>query len=155
MKLASIAALAATLSMAAAQPAAAAELESARSQQMGAFAGARLRIPLGGEDGQRQVRAGLTVAPTLHSRSADGASRLRFGEGVELGLSGREPVRLSIGGTPVSQLAQGGAGPNGERRNMSTAEWVGVGVGAAVVTLGVAYLLFSEWIDCDEDEECS
>jgi hypothetical protein len=155
MRLSSIAALAAAVSMAAAQPVAAAELHETQAQRMGAFAGARLRIPLGGDEGRRQVRAGLTVAPTLHSRSMDGASRLRIGQGVEFGLTGREPVHLSIGGTPVSQLGQVGTVPGGPRRNLSTGEWIGVGVGTVVVVLGVAYLLFSEWIDCDEDEECS
>lgn len=155
MRRIAIAALLAGQMLTAAPLAAAADLAEGRSQHMGAFAGVRLRIPLGGDAHERQARAGLTLSPTLHSRGRDGATRLRFGEGVELGLTDSEPVRLSIGGTPVSQIARGGAAPDGPRRNMSTAGWIGVGLGTVVVILGVAYLVVDDWADCDDDEECN
>jgi hypothetical protein len=91
--------------LAAAQPAMAAELEVNGDQRMGAFGGLRIRLPLGGNLGDRQLRAGLTVAPALHGRLANGESRLRIGEGLELGLRGREPMRLSIGGRDFRRLA--------------------------------------------------
>lgn len=155
MKKLTIAALLAAQICVAAQPAFAAELTEVRSQQVGAFAGLRLRMPLDGDAREQRLRAGLTLAPTVHSRSLRGGARTRFGEGLELGLVGDEPVRLSLGGTPVSRLAQGPARADGRRLNASTGEWIAIGAGAVVVVLGVAYLVLSEMIDCDADEECS
>ena len=149
MKKLTIAALMAGQMLAAAQPAFAADLTEVRTQQMGAFAGFRLRVPLDGNDQQRQIRAGLALAPTMHG------SRLRIGEGVELGVSGGEPLRLSIAGTPVSRLARGPSGPGERRLGVSTVGWVAIGVGTVVAVLGVGYLVFEDLIDCDEDEECS
>ena len=155
MKRLTLAVLVAGQLLAAAQPAFAAELTEHRTREMGAFAGLRLRMPLDGNVQQRQLRAGLTVAPTMHSRTMNGESRMRIGEGLELGLTGDAPARVSLGGIPVSQLAQGPVGPDGRRLNASTGEWVAIGVGGVVVLLGVAYLVFAEMMDCDEDEECS
>src|SRR5688572_31482974 len=77
--------------IAAAQPAAAAELiddKGMTSQRHGAFAGARLRLPLGGE-ADRKLRAGVTVAPIVQRADAGESRRIRFGEGLELGFAGR------------------------------------------------------------------
>ena len=105
MKVLMMAALIAGQLAAAAQPAMAAELETNTGQRMGAFGGLRVRVPLDGHVRDRQLRAGLTVAPTLRSQSANGETRLRIGEGLELGLRGREPVRLSIAGRDLRRLA--------------------------------------------------
>jgi len=152
MKRLTIGALLAGQLMTAAQPVLAAELTETRSQQTGAFAGLRLRVPLDGNAEQRRLRAGLALAPTLHTRTADGETRLHVGEGIELGLVGREPVRLSIAGTPVSRLAQGGTGPNGERLGISTLGWVAIGVGALVVVLVGATALCMSDSDCNPSE---
>ena len=135
MKAVMIAAILGGQAMIAAQPALAAELTDGRTQQMGAFAGLRMRMPLDGTAQQRRIRAGLTLAPTMHSRSADGAVRMRMGEGLELGLSGDSPVRLSIAGTPVSRLAQGPAAPDGAKAGISTLGWVAISVGVIAVTV--------------------
>ena len=148
MKKLMIAALVGGQAMAAAQPAFAAELADSRSQQAGAFAGLRVRMALDGSEQQRRVRAGLTLAPTLHSRTATGETRLRIGEGVELGIVGREPIRLSLAGTPVNRLAQGTAGPEGQRLGVSTIGWIAIGVGvAAVIVVGAAVI-------CASDHDC-
>ena len=148
MKKLTIAALVAGQLLASAQPAFAAELTENRTQQMGAFAGLRLRVPLDGNVQQRQVRAGLAVAPMMHSRAMDGQTRLRIGEGVELGITGREPVRLSLAGTPVNRLAQGAAGPDGRRMGVSTIGWIAIGIGAAaIIIVGAAAL-------CASDHDC-
>lgn len=148
MKRLMIAALLGAQTAAAAQPALAAELAEGRSQQAGAFAGLRLRMGLDGTADQRRLRAGLTVAPTLHSRTADGAVHLRIGEGLELGVAERERVRLSLAGTPVNRLAQGGTGPDGQRLGVSTLGWIAIGVGAAVViVVGAAAI-------CASDHDC-
>ena len=81
----------------AAQPALAADLANSQTHDSGFFAGFRVRLALDGEAGRQPVRAGLALAPTLRSQSSSGEVRTRFGEGLELGISGREPLRLSIG----------------------------------------------------------
>lgn len=86
-------------------PAMAAELQSTGEQRMGAFGGLRVRLPLGGEARERQLRAGLALAPAMHSWGIDGESRLRVGEGVEFGLRGHEPMRFSVAGQDVRRLA--------------------------------------------------
>jgi hypothetical protein len=148
MKRLTLAVLVAGQLLAAAQPAFAAELTEHRTREMGAFAGLRLRMPLDGNVQQRQLRAGLTVAPTMHSRTMNGESRMRIGEGLELGLTGDQPARVSLGGIPVSQLAQGPAGPDGRRMGVSTIGWIAIGLGAAaVIVVGAAAL-------CSADSDC-
>jgi hypothetical protein len=143
MKRVLIAALLAGQLTAAAQPAFAAGLAEPSRSEMGAFAGLRVRMPLDGNAGQRQLRAGLTVAPAMHSRTANGESRLRIGKGLELGLAGDQPLRLSLGGSPVAQLAQGPMGPDGRRMGVSTVGWIAIGVGAAaLVTFGLGYVVY-------------
>lgn len=148
MKKLTIAALLAGQMATAVPPAIAAPLEdhpSLTDQRRGAFIGARLRIPLDGARDERRLRAGLTLAPTVRTRNADGAGRLRFGEGLELGVAGREPVRLSLAGRPIDRMA----GPDGERLGVSTLGWIAIGVGASVVILVSALAL------CMDDSECN
>lgn len=148
MKTLTIAALLAGQALAATQPAFAAELSENRTRQVGAFAGFRLRAPLDGNAQERQVRAGLTVSPVMHGRTMSGESQVRIGEGLELGIAGDQPIRLSLAGTPVSQLAQGPAGPDGRRMGISTIGWIAIGVGvAAVIVVGAAAL-------CASDHDC-
>lgn len=119
--------------------------------RVGNFAGARLRISLDREPRER-VRAGLTIAPAAHSVGADGASRLRIGEGVEYGLTDRRGPVLSLNGRPVSELAPGGSGPEGDRRNVSTLGWVAIGVGVIVVgVVGYGIWLNHELSDNEGD----
>ena len=134
----------------AAAPARAADLVSADqpgSQQMGAFAGARLRVPL---DGHRQSRPrlALTAAPSLHVMQSSGARHARIGEGFELGGRAGEPVRLAYGGRPVSRLVGGGEGPSGERRNISPIGWVAIGVGALALLYVAAIGVCTEAVEC-------
>lgn len=68
--------------------------------RMGAFAGARLRVALGGRHDGR-TRFGLALAPISQSRTMDGRGVRRFGEGFELGISGREPAGLRLAGYRV------------------------------------------------------
>lgn len=156
MKKLVIAALLAGQLTTAARPALAADLTEARGQQAGAFAGLRLRVPFGGNAEDRRLRAGFALAPTLHRETAGGETQLHIGEGLEFGVVGREPVQFSIAGTPVSRLAQGGTGPNGERLGVSTLGWVAIGVGAfLVVAAGATYLVAEDILDCDDGEDCT
>ena len=150
MKKLMIAALAAGQIAVAAQPAMAANFgDDGRmvAQRQGAFAGARLRIALDGTSA-RKASAGLTVAPIVQGRQADGSIRTRFGEGTELRLTGAKP-QLALGGRPISQLVQGAPGPEGRKVGISTIGWVAIGVGVA------ALLVVAAGIGCMDSEDCS
>lgn len=148
MKSLAIGALVAAQLTVAAQPAMAADFGDAQavsSQRQGGFAGARLRVPLGGGEKAGKARAALTMAPVLHGRQADGAMRTRFGEGVEIGFTGGDKPRLSLAGRPVSQIAQGPTGPDGQKLGTSTGRGLLIVGGIVVLTLGaVALLLVSQ-----------
>jgi hypothetical protein len=126
-------------------PAFAADLTRTETQQMGAFGGLSLRIPLDGRRDRRQVRAGIAFAPMLQSRAQDGAVRTRIGEGLEFGIGGNRPPALRIGGTPVDRIGA----PDGRRANISTVAWIAIGVGAAAIILVGALAL------CMDDSECN
>lgn len=128
----------------AAQPAMAAELHQDRAgtpNQVSAFAGARLRVPLGGRE---KPQAGLALTSTLRSGAT---GELRFAKGAELGFSGDRKVRLSLGGRPVSQIAQGGKAEDGRKLGVSTLGWIGIG--AAVVVVGTAVWFYAAITDDD------
>jgi hypothetical protein len=119
----------------AAQPAAAAELHQDRNAtagQVSTFAGARLRVPLGGRE---KPQAGLALTTTLRSGQS---GELRFARGAELGFSGGDPkLGLSLAGRPVSQLAAGRPGPTGRKQGFSTAGWIAIGASAVIIIGGV------------------
>ncbi|MEA3010759.1 MAG: hypothetical protein QOJ91_2451 [Sphingomonadales bacterium] len=128
------------------QPAAAAELDQDRgamASQVSAFAGARLRVPLGGRE---KPRAGLAFTSTLRG----GASgELRFAKGVELGFSGGDPkLGLTVGGRPLAQLAPGRPGPDGRKQGFSTLGYIAIGASAVIIIGGV---LIFDYID-DQSE---
>ncbi len=118
------------------QPAMAAELHEDRTgtpNQVSAFAGARLRVPLGG--GREKAQAGLALTSTLRSGET---GQLRFAKGAELGFSGGDSkLDLSLAGRPVSQLAGGRPGPEGRKQNFSTAGWIAVGASAVIIVGGL------------------
>ena len=134
MKKLTIAAMAAAQLMA--QPAMAAELGDERgavAARQGAFAGARFRVALDGTSA-RKAQAGLTLAPVLQGRQADGRTVTRFGEGMELRLTGGETrPKLAFGGRTLAQLTEGRTGPDGRKAGVSTLGWIAIGVGVAAV----------------------
>jgi hypothetical protein len=142
----------------AAEPALAAGPAGPRTHQMGAFAGFRLRVPLDGNARQRQVQAGLAIAPALHSRRPGGETRTRFGAGLELGFTHQRRLTLSLAGTPVHRL--GAAQEEGETEERgggpSTLGWIAIGVGTLVVIGATAgYLWLEDALDCDPGDDCS
>jgi hypothetical protein len=128
-----------------ATPVAAAELQGDRSSGVtatGSFAGARVRLPLGGSAARERLRAGLVMAPTLHSEQAGGRVATRFGEGLEFGFGpARRGVALSLAGRP---LTGEGRDLPGTRAGVSTLGWVAIGVGA------VALILVAAAVTCQE-----
>lgn len=152
MKTLTIAALVAA-QIAAAAPARGAEIVSAeaeRSHRTGAFVGARLRLPLDGE--QRRPRATLTAAPTLHSVRPNGETRTRIGQGLEFGVEGQQ-LRFDLAGQPVSRLVAGGEAPGGPRKNLSTVGWVAIGVVVVAVGVFALYGLCGSGEICDVDDD--
>jgi hypothetical protein len=146
MRKLTIAALAAAQIAAGAQPAMAADLgdeQGAVAARQGAFAGARVRIPLDGS-GAREARAGLTIAPILQGRMADGSVRTRFGEGMELRFSGDSAPRLALGGRPLAELTEGRSGPDGRKLGVSTVGWIAIGVGVAALVVVAAAVTCQE-----------
>ena len=149
MKFLAIAAFVAAQIVPHAAPAFAAELAESQDQQMAVFGGVRVRVPLDGHRQREGVRAGLTLAPTLHSRSADGETRLRMSEGIELGMSEREQLRLAIGGQDVRRLAGAAQdAPEGEQEEDDDDDFTWghaaliVG-GVIIVAVGALYLVVS------------
>lgn len=123
---------------------------------MGGFAGARVRIPLGGgtrED--RQVRAGLTIAP-MHYRGGGGdlqSWRSRIGEGFEFGFRGGERApQLTLAGMRLTGASARPA-PGKGRSNLSggNAGLIVVGV-AALVGIGLLVALGDTKDDCTGGE---
>jgi len=112
----------------AAQPAMAAEVNAVRDTHMGAFGGVRIRLPLDGDVRDRQLRAGLTVAPTLQSRMPDGETRLRIGEGLEFGVRGSEPARLSFAGRDLRRLAAQSGDGDDDGGGLPTGAWIAGGI---------------------------
>jgi hypothetical protein len=130
-----------------AQPIAAAELHADATNmpsQVSAFAGARVRVPIGGR--HEKPQAGLALTSTLRSGAT---GEVRFAKGAELGLSGGDSkIRLSLGGTPVARLAPAGQGPQGRKQGVSTIGWVAIGVGF------VALVLVALVAACSADNDC-
>ena len=151
MKKLTMAALLAGQIASAAPPAFAADFAEARDRRAGAFAGFRLRLPLDGAE-RRQVRAGLTLAPALHSRTASGRSVMRIGEGLEFGYRANRPLSVSLAGRDLSRLRLGAAQNDDDDGGIPTVALV---AGGLVLVFAAGYYWFAEAIDCDADEECS
>lgn len=133
------------------QPITAAELPRAAPAgqiDRGAFAGARLRMPLGAS--REKAHAGLAL--TSFQRIA-GEPELRFAKGLELGYAGDARLRLSLHGQPVSSFASGAKGPKGQKIGVSTLGWVGIGVGVVVTSLAAVYVLCGSGAICNTDDE--
>jgi len=128
-----------------ATPAAAAELHSDRAPGMtaaGTFAGARIRLPIGGVARREGLRAGLVMAPTLRSEQAGGRIATRFGDGLELGFGGnRRSLAFSVAGR---QLTGQTRDLPGSRAGVSTLGWIAIGLGA------VALIVVAAGVTCQE-----
>ena len=150
MRKVTIAAVLAAQLASAAQPAFATDFAAPQDQRAGVFAGFRLRVPLDGTPHQRQVRAGLAVAPTMHSLSRDGTLRLRIGEGMEYGFRSNRPLSFSLAGQDLGQYRLGAA-EDGRRRGLSTGKVLLIVGGVIVVGIGVATILFIDAINDNSD----
>lgn len=113
------------------------------NNEVGSFAGARLRLALGGTAAAAKPRLSLSVTPTLRSQDLSGTVRTRFGEGVALDLTGDRTVRFSLAGRPLNALAFLGSQTDIDKsktHGISTTGAIAIGVGAVVLVGG--FLLF-------------
>lgn len=106
--------------------------------RMGAFAGARVRLGFGGPERGR-VRAGLALAPFSRSQAMDGRASLRYGEGFEFGIAGREPAGFRLAGYRLGQGPMRGdaGGPRLGLSTLGTAAVVGGGIVVALLALAL------------------
>lgn len=124
----------AALALAAAQPAfagSAADALGPGSGRMGAFAGARLSLDLGGAR-RAPVRAGVMLTGTRTDVAADGSRRTELRDGLAFGFAGGRTA-VTFAGRPVRELAP--------RRNASTAGTVAIVVGGLVLAGGIGFLI--------------
>ena len=149
MKSLLIAALVMTQSLATAAPGFAATLDdqpATTQQSRGAFVGARLRIPLGGE--KLTPRAGIAFTAIQRSADGDGRSSLRFSEGVEFGFAGSAKPRLMLAGRPIRATGLGVAqdGAEDKDRGPSTLGIIAIVAGGILVVGGIGLAILAHEI---------
>ena len=150
MKCLLIAALVAAQSLATASPGFAARLDdqpATTQQSRGAFAGARLRIPLGGE--KPTPRVGFAFTAIQRSGASDGSSSLRFSEGVEFGFAGSTSPQLMLAGRPVDAMGLGVAqdGDEDKGRGPSTLGVVAIIAGGLLVVGGIGFAVLAHELE--------
>ena len=121
----------------------------------GAFLGARLKLPLG-HQAKAKPRAEFAFAPTQSRISSSGLVRTRIGEGLAFGIAPKAKPTLTLAGMRADTalgLTRTGRSKAEQKLGVSTGGWVAIGVGAAVVIAGVAYLAWAEHVsDCERRE---
>jgi hypothetical protein len=154
MKKLTIAALVAA-QLGAVAPARAADLDGPfGDSRRGAFVGISLRASTGGADSS--YRAGLTLAPTSHSRIGAN-SRMTIGEGLELGISPGTRPMLTLAGQRLDRMSLFGERPEGDRQNMSTLAKVAIVAGVVVIVGFVAFAHVAAEASCfhgGDDGDC-
>ncbi|HEX8643567.1 MAG TPA: hypothetical protein VF702_06595 [Allosphingosinicella sp.] len=139
MKSLTIAALIAA-QLAAAAPAYAADLDGRGAfmdDRRGGFAGVRIRARTGGPDAG--MRAALTVAPTVHSRTG-ATTRMSMSDGLELGISPGARPTVTLAGQRLDRMELFGRPPSDDRSSLSTIATVAIVAGVVVV---VGFLAFA------------
>jgi hypothetical protein len=136
------------------QPAFAAAFGGGQETRVGVFAGAQLKLTLGGS---RAVapRASLGIAPVVRSQRPDGFDRTRIGEGLQLSLEPNRPVELNFAGTRLDRLglAPSGQAPDGLRAGISPLGWAAIGVGVVAVTVVVLFESCKNGDICGSDND--
>jgi hypothetical protein len=102
----------------------------------GTFAGVRIRARTGGPEAG--LRAGLTLAPTSHSRIGAN-SRMAIGEGLEFGVTPGARPTVTLAGQRLDRMSLLGERPDGDRQNVSTIAKVAIVAGVVVVVGVVAF----------------
>ena len=108
----------------------------------GAFVGARLHVPLGGNERARP-RASLSIAPASSHISSGGHVRTRIGEGVALNFIPSSRPTVTIAGLRADAafgLQPGGQADAKNKMGVSTGGWVAIGVGVAALIGGIYFV---------------
>lgn len=109
---------------------------SGMDAQVGAFAGARLRLALGAASSNRPQLA-LTIAPTRTVVGSTGRGTTRFGEGVAIDFAAHRPT-LKLGGVPLDAalgFRRQADGDHDRKLGLSTTAWIGIGAVAVLATV--------------------
>jgi hypothetical protein len=121
---------------------------------IGTFAGAQLRLSLGGATapGDPRWRAGLTLAPRWEEQT-DRGSRTMYGDGVLLGFDRSRSFGVSVGG---ARLNESSMRPPAGGLALSQGKWTLIAIGTVAVIGGLAIAYFSQ--DCERifhDGQCN
>lgn len=126
------------------------EVTGAEQYETGAFAGARLRIALGGNRNQPKLRAGLTFGPTLHHRVNQGAADINFGEGLEFGHRSGHRFSLSAAGQEIGGNRNSADQADQEDGEGGLPDWALI-AGGVVIAAGVGgLLLYDAMLDASD-----
>lgn len=150
MKSAIISVLIASQIAVAATPATAASIEDSQmagQRNIGGFAGARIRMPLGSSE--KKPHIGLALTSTQRNGPT---GTLRFSQGFEMGVSGEGKAGFSIAGQqlgakPPAFVSRPGEAPKGQKAGVSTMGWVLIGVGTLAV-LAVGAMVICQETNC-------
>ncbi len=120
----------------------------------GAFAGARIRLAVGGQTREPRLRAGFSFAALQSGQTRRGASFTRFGEGLEFGVNSRDSQpHMSLAGYSLASERLGAAdGVNaaGKKKGLSTPATIGIVIGGAALLALIAFVA----ICADDGGEC-
>jgi hypothetical protein len=125
----------------------------ATDSRSGGFAGARLRVPIGGGSMARP-EASLAFAPTMMLRMSDGRLSTVVGEGITVNFAGRKP-ELNLFGMRADralQFARGEAVDAERKSGLSTGAAIGIGVG--VLAIGAAVLIATKTCVGEDPDHC-
>lgn len=118
------------------------------------FAGARVRLALGGAEKAEKLRAGLTFSAMQSGRSASGQNVARFADGVELGITGSEPIpHFSVAGYSLAPGRLNAGEDQGEprRKRGGTLKTVAIVVGGVLLVGGAGLLVLSHEVGKNSD----
>ena len=127
-----------------------------QDSRIGAFAGVRINLKLGGQRAD-VVRTSVAISPVHTSFSGGRAIQSRIGQGVGVEFSARR-ARATIAGMPVQQALglarQDGSLNDKGKLGVSSGGWAAIGAGVAVVAGAIWFA--SEVNKCeDHDDECA
>lgn len=116
----------------------------------GAFAGARIRLPLGGREVKRKVRMGFAFTSLQVTHRNTGMRSYRYAEGVEFGFTGSEAQpRLRIGGHALGPTGLNAAEDEQSEKKggRSTLGTVGIIAGGLLLVGGIGVLVLNDALD--------
>ena len=129
------------------------------SRHAGTFVGAQLHVGFRGKAIERP-RATFGIAPTLSRMSTHGGVHTRIGEGLALSFAASSKPELTFGGVRADRalgFTRDDGRATGLKQGVSTAGWIGIGVGTVLVVGAVGVALWADHVlDCEERENgCS